>query len=152
VKADDRAASKVSRLDLARWVDLDPHRDPGGTLTALEGGETTPFEIRRVYFMQDLSAERGGHAHRDTEQLLVCLTGSCEVRLSDGREERVYECRDPSRGLYIVPMLFIRLSRFAPGTVILVLASTHYNRSRSIRSWEEYLEAVDVRSPLRPSA
>jgi hypothetical protein len=135
----------VSRLDLVRWVELDPHRDPGGTLTAIEGGNAIPFEIRRVYFMQHLSAERGGHAHRETEQLLVCLSGACEVRLSDGRQERVYECRDPSRGLYIAPMLFIRVLRFAPDTIILVLASTHYDRSRSIRSWEEYLDAVDAR-------
>lgn len=136
----------MSNLDLVRWVNLDPHRDPGGTLTAIEGGATIPFEIRRVYFMQHLSVERGGHAHRETEQLLVCLTGACEVRLSDGWQERVYECRDPGRGLYILPMLFIRVLRFAPGTVILVLASTHYDRSRSIRSWDEYLDAVDARS------
>jgi hypothetical protein len=127
-------------------VDLDPHRDPDGTLTAIEGGDTIPFEIRRVYFLQHLSAERGGHAHCETEQLLVCLTGACEVRLSDGRQERAYECREPGRGLYIVPMLFIRAMQFAPGTVILVLASTHYDKSRSIRSWEEYLNAVDAPS------
>ncbi len=136
----------MSRLDLVRWIDLNPHRDPGSTLTAIEAGETTPFEIRRVYFMQNLSTERGKHAHRHTEQMLICLTGSCEVLLSDGRTHRVYECRDPSRGLYIAPMLFIRVRRFAPDTNILVLASTHYEASSVIRSWEEYLETVGVHS------
>jgi hypothetical protein len=92
--------------------------------------------------MHNLSGERAGHAHRDTEQLLIPIVGSCEVSLSDGTETRLYKCDDPGRGLYIVPMLFVRVSEFCEGTVILVLASTHYDKSRSIRSWEEYLEAI----------
>jgi hypothetical protein len=132
----------VRRLDLVQWVDLHSSVDPRGSLTAIEGGQTIPFSIQRVYFMHGLTSDRGGHAHRDTQQLLIAAAGSCTTTLSDGREERRYECNNPGRGLYIAPMLFIRLSRFSADAVVLVLASTRYDRSRSIRSWDEYLEAV----------
>jgi hypothetical protein len=132
----------MRRLDLVRWVDLHPCVDSRGTLTAIEGEQTVPFAIRRVYFMHGVTADRAGHAHRDTQQLLIPVAGSCEVQLSDGHDTNVYECGDPGKGLYIVPMLFIRVSRFSPEAVILVLASTHYDKSRSIRSWEQYLEEI----------
>jgi hypothetical protein len=132
----------LGRLDLIKWIDLNPCTDSRGTLTAIEGTQTIPFDIKRVYFMHDLTAARAGHAHRDTQQLLIPVTGSCEVILSDGAETRSYECASPAKGLYIVPMLFIRVCHISPGAVILVLASTHYDKSRSLRSWEEYLEVI----------
>ncbi len=132
----------MGRLDLVRWVDLNPNTDSRGTLTAVEGAQTIPFDIKRVYFMHDLTAPRAGHAHRDTQQLLIPVAGSCEVVLSDGAETRTYVCDSPAKGLFIVPMLFIRVRNISPGAVVLVLASTHYDKSRSIRSWEEYLEVI----------
>jgi hypothetical protein len=132
----------MSRLDLVRWIDLHPCVDSRGTLTAIEGEQTIPFPIRRAYFMHGVTADRAGHAHRDTQQLVIPVAGSCEVGLSDGNTTKVFECCDPGKGLYIVPMLFIRLCNCSAGSVILVLASTHYDKSRSIRSWEEYLEEI----------
>jgi hypothetical protein len=132
----------VNSLDRIRWIPLSPNLDARGALVAVEAESTVPFPIRRVYYMFDLKDGRGGHAHRDTEQLLVALSGSCDVVLSDGREERRFRCDDPGRGLYIAPMVFIRVESIAPGSVILVIASTHYDKSRSIRSWEAYLEEV----------
>lgn len=133
----------MGQIDLVKWIDLQPCHDSRGTLTAIEEEQTIPFRIRRVYFMHNLTtADRAGHAHRDTEQLLIPVAGSCELSLSNATETRIYKCEDPGRGLYIAPMLFIRVSGFSRDTVILVLASTHYDKSRSIRSWQEYLEAI----------
>lgn len=132
----------MGRLDLVRWVDLKPNVDARGCLTAIEGAQTIPFEIKRVYFVHDVKEERAGHAHRDTQQLLICIHGTFDVALSDGSETRTYHFDDASKGLYIVPLLFIRLLNMTPDAVLLVLASTHYDKSRSIRSWEEYLGEV----------
>ncbi|MEZ5288646.1 MAG: FdtA/QdtA family cupin domain-containing protein [Vicinamibacterales bacterium] len=134
--------SVASRLESVGWIELHPNVDARGSLTAIESGQSIPFDIRRVYFLRDIVADRAGHAHRDTHQVIVPVAGSFVVSLSDGRETRDFRCDDPSRGLYVLPMLFIRLLDFAPGTVALVLASTHYDKSRSLRSWDEYLQAL----------
>jgi hypothetical protein len=132
----------AGRLDLVRWIELPSHRDERGVLTAAEGDIDLPFALQRVYFIHDIVAERGGHAHRDTHQVVLAAAGRCEIRLSDGREERPFVLDDITRGLYIVPMLFIRMCRFAPGTVLVSLASTHYDCARSLRSWDQYREAI----------
>ncbi|MGE3277007.1 MAG: FdtA/QdtA family cupin domain-containing protein [Vicinamibacterales bacterium] len=129
-------------LDLVRWVDLPSHADARGVLTAIESGRDVPFEIRRIYFVHDVVSERGGHAHRETHQVVTAVHGECDMVLSDGTEERTWRLDRLPRGLYIPPMLFIRMTRFTPGTVLASFASTHYDTKRSIRSWEDYLAAT----------
>ncbi len=130
----------MSRLDRVRFCPLPTVTDERGGLTFIEGGQDVPFEIRRAYYLYDTKLDRGGHAHRDTQQLLVAIAGAFTLELSDGREARRFRLDDPRRGLHVVPMLFLRLLDFAPGTVVLVLASTHYDKTRTIRSWETFVE------------
>jgi hypothetical protein len=132
----------AGRLDLVRWVDLPSHADDRGVLTAVESGIDIPFRIERVYFVHSARSGRGGHAHRETYQVVTAVAGACEMQLSDGVETRTFVLDNPARGLFLGPMLFIRLQAFAPGTVLAVMASTHYDKTRSIRSWEEYLEVI----------
>lgn len=133
--------TSLSALDAVRWVDLPSYADGRGILTAIESGQDVPFEIARVYLLHNLSADRGGHAHRDTHQLVIAASGSFDFLLSDGVVNRTYHMDNAARGLLVAPMLFIRLQNLSPDAVAVVLASTHYDKKRSIRSWEEYLEA-----------
>jgi dTDP-4-dehydrorhamnose 3,5-epimerase-like enzyme len=110
-------------------------------LTAVEGGQDIPFEVKRVYLLHDIATDRGGHAHRDTHQLVIAASGSFELVLSDNATTRRYLLGNPARGLYVVPMLFIELKNFSHDATAVVLASTHYDKSRSLRSWEAYREA-----------
>lgn len=132
----------MNRLDLVRWIDLHPVVDDRGSLTAIESGQSIPFEIKRVYFLHDIVADRAGHAHRDTQQVIIRLAGNFVISLSNEFETTSYELNRSDKGLYLPPMLFIRLTKFSPDAVTLVLASTHYDKSRSIRSWAEYIEAT----------
>lgn len=132
-----------TRLDRVQWVSIPSHRDGRGVLTAVESGVDVPFEIKRVYFVHDIVADRGGHAHRDTYQIVAAISGGCDLVLSDGRRERVMTLEDPTQAVFLVPMVFIRMRNFAASTVVLVLASTHYDKTRSIYSWEEYLQEID---------
>lgn len=129
-------------LDAVRWLPIPSHGDDRGVLTAVEGGIDIPFAIQRVYLLHHITADRGGHAHRETHQLVMAAAGSCEMVLSDGREDRVFLLNDPTRGLLLGPMLFIRMQNISADAVLVVLASTHYDKTRSIRSWAEYLEAI----------
>lgn len=134
--------SHAGDLDTVRWIDLPSHGDARGVLTAVESGTDVPFAIERLYFVHDITADRGGHAHRDTHQVVIAVAGSFEIILSDGARERRFVCDRVTRGLYICPMLFIRMTNFAPGTVMASIASTHYDSKRSIRSWAEYQDAI----------
>ena len=132
----------MTLLDRVHWIDLPTTSDERGVLTAIESEADLPFGIKRVFLVHDVTAPRGGHAHRDTEQLLVAAYGCIEVRVSDGERHREFTLDAPTRGLYTPPMVFIDLRQFSPGAVCLVLASTHYDRGRSLRTWEAFLKAV----------
>jgi hypothetical protein len=114
-------------------------------LTAVEASLDVPFEIRRLFYMHGTpeGIERGGHAHRDTQQLLIAVSGSFTVELLDGRSSRRFSLNSPERGLYMPPMLFIRLFDFTRDAVCLVLADTHYEISKSIRGWEAFMAAIE---------
>ncbi len=139
----------TSRPDLGRvrTVRLPTSSDPRGFLTAIESGQDTPFEIKRVFYMWGTRApaERGQHAHRDTEQLLVCVAGSLRIDVSDPWSMQRYHLHDPTEGLYLPPMVWTFLYDFTPETVCLAAASTHYDHTKVIRDWNEYCALVEQR-------
>lgn len=128
-----------SPLRGVRLLDVPTVRDDRGCLSVLEGTRHLPFEIRRMFFMHHMTADRGGHAHRDTNQVVLAAHGSFTITLSDGRDSLAYLLDAPTRGVYMPPMVFVTLTGFSPGAVCLVLADTLYDMERSIRSWEDYL-------------
>ena len=135
------AAGVRPLLDGVAWHALQDVRDARGRLTAIEGGVHAPFEIARVFYVHQVTPgeERAGHAHADTDQLAVAVHGAIEIEVADGLQQRCLVLDDPARGLYLPRGVFVRLRRFSPGAVCLVLANTHYDRSKSLRSWHDYL-------------
>jgi dTDP-4-dehydrorhamnose 3,5-epimerase-like enzyme len=131
-------------INEARWIPLQSNKDPRGTLTAVEAGHHTPFEIKRIFYMHDIVSDRGGHAHRDTDQMVIAAYGSFKMDLLDGENVKTFEMNDATKGLYIPRMIFTKLYNFSPGAVALVLASTHYDMSRSLRTWEDYQNTVSA--------
>ncbi len=125
-------------LDQVRWIDLPWTVEEGGMITSLESEQAIPFKIQRVYYMHHVSEERGGHAHIDTDQVVVAAAGSFSVDLSDGERTVTFVLDDPTRGLYMPRLVFNWLYGFSAEAVCLVLANTHYDISRSLRSWDEY--------------
>jgi len=127
-----------------QWIEIPHVVEPRGVLSAVEGSLDVPFEIKRVFYMHGtpVSIERGGHAHRDTHQVVISVNGRFLMDLSDGIDTRSFELMDPNKGLYIPPMTWVRLYDFTPGAVALVLADTHYDRGKSLRIWEDFIRAV----------
>lgn len=80
-----------------------PHGDDRGQLVSLEEVNDIPFKIKRVYYIYDTKAGvvRGHHAHKNLEQILVCIAGSCKVKLDNGDETKVVNLEKPYEGLYI---------------------------------------------------
>lgn len=132
----------VGPLGRARLVPIPTVGDDRGCLSVVEAEQTAPFPIRRVFYMHAMTAERGGHAHRDTDQLVICVSGSLRLDLTDGRDRMSVRLADPAQGLFIPAMVFLDIRDISADAVCLVLASTHYDMGRSIRSYEAFLEAL----------
>jgi WxcM-like, C-terminal len=130
----------VSGLGDCREIDLPVISNPAGNIAVIEEAAAVPFAIRRVYYLFAVpeGAERGGHAHRRLEQLLVAVSGSFDVVLDDGGARRSVPLASPDRGLYLPSMVWRELTGFSAGAVCLVLASEPYDESDYIRDYDEF--------------
>lgn len=115
-----------------------------GNLTFIEGGRHLPFDIKRVYYLYDVpsGADRGGHAHRTLEQMLVALSGSFDVHTDTGRARRTFHLNRANIGLSLPPMTWREIDNFSGGSVCLVLASAYYDEDDYIRDHEMFLAAA----------
>lgn len=120
------------------------HGDHTGNLVALEKGKDFPFEVNRVYYIYgtDEKAIRGRHAHRRLEQIIICVSGSCDFILDNGKERTTLHLDDPAQGLYIKHNIWREFTNFSTDCVIMVLASEHYNEADYIRDYETFRESV----------
>ncbi len=118
--------------------------DERGKLVVVEGDMDIPFEIKRVFYIygSDSSVIRGQHANRDSEFVLINVSGSSKVRVDNGFEEAIIELNRPRMGLYLPTMIWKDMYDFSEDSVLLVLANTHYDGNEYIRDYDEYLKEV----------
>lgn len=128
-------------MQVIKYV-FQPHGDDRGQLVALEEFKDIPFQVKRVYYMYDTGAgvTRGCHAHRCLEQILICIHGSCTVRLDNGREKKSVPLERPYEGLYISGNMWREMHDFSEDAVLLVLASELYDETDYIRDYDEFLK------------
>lgn len=120
------------------------HGDERGQLVALEDNKEINFQIKRVYYMYDTGKDvtRGYHAHKSLKQVLICVHGSCKIRLEDGQEERMIFLDNPCEGLYIGNSVWREMYEFSPDAVLLVLASDYYNEEDYVRNYDDFIRMV----------
>ena len=118
--------------------------DDRGKLVVIEGGQAIPFDIKRVLYIygSDSTVVRGRHANRDSEFVLINVAGQSKVRITDGCEDFIVELNKPMMGIYIPKMIWKDMYDFSKDSVLLVLASTHYDGREYIRDFDEYLEVM----------
>lgn len=131
------------KCPILRFSDLGDER---GKLVVIEGGKAIPFEIKRVFYIydSDKSVVRGQHANRESEFVLINVAGKSKVRVTDGKEDLVVELDKPMMGVYIPKMVWKDMYDFSADSVLLVLASTHYDGTEYIRNYEEYIDEVKM--------
>ncbi|WP_167956018.1 sugar 3,4-ketoisomerase [Anaerosporobacter faecicola] len=120
------------------------HGDERGSLVALEEFKDIPFEIKRVYYMYDTAkgVTRGYHAHKNLEQILICIHGSCKVKLDNGTEKKIVYLEKPYEGLYVPNNMWREMYDFSDDAVLLVLASEYYIEDDYIRNYDEFLNML----------
>ncbi len=131
-------------LNDCKIIDLPRINDARGNLTFIEGINHVPFEIKRVYYLYDVpgGAERGMHAHKTLQQLIVAISGSFDVILNDGYEEKRFHLNRSYFGLYLCPMMWRGLDNFSSGSVCMVLTSDLYDANDYIRNYDDFINAV----------
>ena len=114
--------------------------DNYGSLVPVEAGGDIPFDIKRIYYIYDVQQgmRRGYHSHLDLQQALVCVHGSVKILVKTPFEEENILLDDPTRALYIGPMVWREMYDFSPDAVLLVLASKHYDVNDYIRDYARY--------------
>ena len=118
--------------------------DERGILVSLESFRNIPFEIKRVYYIYNTKTgvSRGFHAHKNLQQMLVCLSGACEVMLDNGNNKLVYQLNKQHQGLFVDKMIWREMHNFSENCVLLVLASDYYMEEDYIRDYNTFIQKL----------
>ena len=122
--------------------------DERGNLVVIEGdGMDIPFDIKRVFYIygSDATVVRGQHANRESEFLMVNVSGTSKVRVTNGSEEEIIELNEPGMGLYLPKMLWKDMYDFSADSVLVVMSNKHYDGNEYIRDYDEYLKEMGIK-------
>lgn len=133
---------KESTIDDCRIVELGKHHGATGNLTVVENGKIERFDTKRVFFIYDIPSgvSRGGHSHKTLRELIVAASGSFEVYVNDGKNEKSFTLNNPSKALLLPAGVWEELRNFSSGAVALVLASIPYRPTDYIRDFQEFIK------------
>lgn len=129
-------------MELCRLLNFTEKGDDRGKLVVVEGNQDVPFEIKRLFYIygSDRDVVRGKHANRDSEFVLINVSGTSKVMVTDGKEKQIIELKKPRQGVYLPKLVWKEMYDFSPDSVLLCLASTHYNGNEYIRDYDEFLK------------
>ena len=132
-------------MSLIKTISFKPLGDERGSLVALEGNKSVPFDIKRVYYIFGTKegVSRGFHAHQNLKQVAVCVTGCCRFVLDNGKQREEVVLDKSTTGLLIEDLTWREMHDFSPDCVLMVLASEYYDESDYIRDYEEFLKIVN---------
>ena len=137
--------SQHNTLRDIRWINFFTNADSRGALTAIESHKDVPMEIKRIFYMRNMSSMRGGHANTDTDQVIIPIAGSFKMKLFDEKDSKTFDLNDATKGLYIPRMIFLDIFDFSADAVCLVLANTTYNADNYYRDLNEYRKSFEKR-------
>jgi len=140
-----RNDENMNTIDDCKIIEFKDLGDERGKLVVVEGTKDIPFAIQRVFYIygSDCSVVRGQHANRKSEFVLINVAGKSKVKIDDGNRQKVIELNRPMMGIYIPQMVWKDMYDFSEDSVLLCLASTHYDGTEYIRNYEEYVSEMN---------
>ena len=124
-----------------RLIDLPKILDQRGNLSFIEEKNHIPFKILRAYWIYDVPGGefRGSHAFKESEEFVLALSGSFDLIIHNGKDEKKYSLNRSYYGIYLPKQTWRRLENFSTNSLALILASTEYNAEDYIRNFEDYV-------------
>ncbi len=128
-----------------KMVEFKDYGDERGQLVVIEGGNTIPFDIKRVFYIYKTveGTVRGKHANIDSEFVLINVQGSCKIMFDDGKNKDFVLLDRPNFGIYLNKMVWKEMYDFSEDSVLLVLASEYYNENEYVRDYDEFKKMVN---------
>lgn len=125
----------------SRLLELPKIQTEAGSITSINNNIDIEFSINRSYYLYDVpgGSSRGGHAHKNLRQLIVAASGSFDIIINDGQQEKRIHLNQPYLGLYLPPGLWRELDNFSSGSICLVLASEEYSEDDYIRDYKDFV-------------
>lgn len=132
----------ISSLNDCRIITLNKHHHENGNLTVVESQQEVPFDIKRIFYIYDVPGgiERGGHSHKECASILIAVSGSFSVTITDGVDTITYTLNRSNMGLYIAPGIWNTLNNFSSGSVVLAISSHDYDPEDYVCDFNEFLE------------
>ncbi|WP_125077620.1 sugar 3,4-ketoisomerase [Rufibacter latericius] len=117
--------------------------DAGGTLISTQDASGLPFAAKRVFwvFASGQETERGGHAHRTTQEILTVVQGRVRVETQTAHGRGEFSLETPNQGLYIPPLCWITVHP-SPGAILCCMTSTVFEEADYIRSYLDFQKLV----------
>ncbi|MBB2954342.1 FdtA/QdtA family cupin domain-containing protein [Sphingobacterium sp. JUb56] len=133
-------------MNTVKLIDLPKILDKRGNLSFFENNHQIPFEIKRTYWIYDVPGgeTRGSHAFKEQQEFIVALSGSFDVVLHDGNEERTYSMNRSYSGLYIPRMMWRKIDNFSTNSLALIVSDRNFEESDYIRDFEEFMQLIKV--------
>lgn len=118
-------------------IDLPKILDERGNLSFFENENQIHFKIKRSYWIYDVPGgeTRGGHAFKEQQEFIIALSGSFDVLLNDGREERRYHLNRSYYGLYVPNMIWRSMENFSTNSLALIVSDKFYSSEDYIRDF-----------------
>lgn len=125
-------------------IELPKNLDARGNLSFVEEDTHLPFKIKRVYWIYDVPGGevRGGHAFRETQELIIALSGSFDVILNDGKQEYNYSLNRSYKGVFVPRMMWRKLQNFSTNSLAVIISSTDYDANDYIRDFTEFKKLI----------
>ena len=130
------------KVNDAEIINFPKIEDPRGNLSFFESSNHVPFEIKRTYWIYDVPGGeiRGGHAFKEQKEVIIILSGSLDVIIFDGDEEKKSSMNRSYYGLYIPNGLWRQMENFATNTLALIVSSTAFNEKDYIIDKTEFIK------------
>ena len=135
-------------LSDCKLIHIPPIENARGKIGVVEAQEHIPFDIQRAYFLYDMppGAVRGGHAHRNLQQVMIAVSGGLDVIVDDSEQSKRFTLDRPDCGLVISKMIWRTLVNIQPSTVCVVLASLPYDEGDYLRDYDAFIHSARDRS------